>query len=235
MAEVTLAGSRVLVLGGSGVLGGLIAAELRRRGATVMLAGRDRERLHRRAAELGPDVPSVTFDLQHADHARFGVETAVQTLGGLDGVVNAAGVVGFGTLAETDDARLEELITTNLTGPLRVMRAALEHMSEGGYLVTISGVVAEQPVAGLSAYTAAKAGLAAAVQALRREVRRQGVHVLDARPPHTETGLASRAIFGQAPRFAPGLDPGTVATTIVDALARGTRELPAAAFTTQAA
>ncbi len=115
------------------------------------------------------------------------------------------------------------------------MRAALEHMSAGGFLVTISGVVAEQPVAGLSAYTAAKAGLAAAVQALRREVRRQGIRVLDARPPHTETGLASRAIFGHSPRFAPGLDPAAVAMTIVDALASGERELPAAAFAARAA
>lgn len=229
MGSVTLDGARTLVLGGSGVLGGLIAAELDRRGARVILAGRDAAALRRRAAEIGPDTPSVIADLTQTHHAHHAVSTAVTQLGGLDGLVNAAGVVAFGPLGETDDATLDELVAADLVGPLRVMRAAAEAM-DNGFMVNITGVVAEQPMAGIAAYSAVKAGLSAATIALGRELRRQGIHVLDARPPHTETGLAGRPIAGTAPSFGEGLDPKHVALTIVDGLAAGARELPSEAF-----
>ncbi len=229
MAAIELDGARVLVLGGSGELGSGIARELLARGARVVLAGRDAGRLQRRAAELAPGTPSVLGDLAEPSHAAHLVGTAAELLGGLDGVVNAAGVVAFGPLAKIDDATLDELVAADLVGPLRVIRAALAEM-DGGFVVNVTGVVAEAPVAGMAAYSAVKAGLSAASQALGRELRRAGVHVLDARPPHTETGLAGRAIAGSAPAFPEGLDPAAVAAAIVAALAAGKRELPAEAF-----
>jgi cyclic-di-GMP-binding biofilm dispersal mediator protein len=232
--EINLSGARTLVVGGSGVLGGLIAAELRTRGSTVMLAGRNTQRLHAAATNLGPGVPSVVFDLAVPGHADHVVDTTVHTLGGIDGVINAAGVVAFGPFAELEDATLEALVATNFTGPLRVIRRALPHM-DGGFVVNITGVVAEQPAAGLAAYSAVKAGLSAASQALGRELRRSGVHVMDARPPHTETGLAGRSIAGTAPQFPQGLAAAAVASTIVAGLAAGRRELPATDFISAAA
>lgn len=124
MSTRDLSGTRTLVLGGSGVLGSRVAGELRNRGGLVMLAGRDRVRLRERAAELGTDVPSVQFDLRQPHHADDVVTTAIDSLGGLDGVVNAAGVVAFGPLDELDDAALDELVATDLVGPLRVIRTA---------------------------------------------------------------------------------------------------------------
>ena len=194
-----------------------------------MLAGRDRNRLQQRAAEVGADVPSVQFDLRQPHHADHVVNTTIDTLGGLDGVVNAAGVVAFGPLEDLDDAALDELVATDLVGPLRVIRTAVPHL-EGGFVVNITGVVADQPMAGLAAYSAVKAGLSAATQALGRELRRQGIQVLDARPPHTETGLAGRSISGTAPAMPAGLDPSIVARVIVDGIANGSRELTAEAF-----
>jgi cyclic-di-GMP-binding biofilm dispersal mediator protein len=195
----------------------------------VVLAGRDAARLRAQAATLGPDVPSVVFDLTQPHHAPHVVDTAVATLGGLDGVVNAAGVVAFGPLAETDDAALDELVAVDLVGPLRVIRAALPQL-EGGFIVNLTGVVAEQPVAGMAAYSAVKAGLSAATRALTRELRARRIQVLDARPPHTETGLATRPIAGSAPSLPRGLDPRQVAVTVVDAISAGARELPADSF-----
>ena len=194
-----------------------------------MLAGRDRNRLQQRAAEVGADVPSVQFDLRQPHHADHVVNTTIDTLGGLDGVVNAAGVVAFGPLEDLDDAALDELVATDLVGPLRVIRTAVPHL-EGGFVVNITGVVADQPMAGLAAYSAVKAGLSAATRALGRELRRQGIQVLDARPPHTETGLAGRSISGTAPAMPAGLDPSIVARVIVDGIANGSRELSADAF-----
>lgn len=229
VAAIDLDGARILVLGGSGELGRRIAALLTKYGARVTLAGRNADRLVAAAAAIGPDVPSILFDLRVPAHAAHVVDTAAAQLGGLDGVVNAAGVVAFGGLADLDDGALDELVAADLAGPLRVMREALRHL-ENGFFVNITGVVAEHPVAGMAAYSAVKAGLSAASQALGRELRRRGVHVLDARPPHTETGLATRPVVGEAPRFPEGLDPDLVADRIVAALAAGERELAAGAF-----
>ena len=67
-------------------------------------------------------------------------------------------------------------------------------------------------------------------EALSRESRRLGVRVIDARPPHTETGLATRAIAGTAPNFPQGLSPISVAQRIVSAIATGETDLPSSAF-----
>jgi cyclic-di-GMP-binding biofilm dispersal mediator protein len=225
--------NRVLVLGGSGVLGKHIATELLQRGAVVVLAGRDPDRLHANASALGPETRSVIFDLSEPAHAAHVVTTAVELIGGLDGIVNAAGVVAFGGIDSLTDAALDELVAADFTGPLRVMRASLPVLG-GGFFVNITGVVAEQPMPGMAAYSAVKAGLSAATMALGRELRRQKIHVLDARPPHTETGLAERPIEGVANGFPEGLSPAHVAQVIVDGLAAGKRELPADAFTQDA-
>ena len=200
MPSIDLSPSRVLVLGGSGVLGGAIAEELTSRGASVMLAGRDADRLRTAASRLGPTVPSVLFDLREPHHADHVIDTAVATV-----------------------------METNLVGPLRVMQRALAHM-EGGFFVNLTGVVAERPMPGMAVYSAAKAGLSAASAALAKELRRNGIHVVDARPPHTETGLATRPVAGVAPAMPEGLSPQHVARVIVDGLASGARELPAEAF-----
>ena len=155
------------------------------------------------------DTPSVQFDLRQPHHADHVVNTAIDGLGGLDGVVNAAGVVAFGPFEELDDASLDELVAADFVGPLRVIRTALPHLNDG-FVVNITGVVADQPMAGLAAYSAVKAGLSSATQALGRELRRRGIQVLDARPPHTETGLAGRPISGTAPSMPVGLDPAHV-------------------------
>lgn len=124
-----LSGARTLVFGGSGVLGSRIAGELRSRGGKVMLAGRDRARLQERAAELGADVPSVEFDLRQPHRADLVVATAIDSLGGLDGVVNAAGVVAFGPLGELGDAALDELVATDLVGLLRAHASSRQRPS----------------------------------------------------------------------------------------------------------
>ncbi|MDH5421073.1 MAG: SDR family oxidoreductase [Acidimicrobiia bacterium] len=223
-----LTGKNVLILGGSGALGRRLAAEFHRRGSRVMLAGRSSADLADQARQLGPGVMFATFDLR--DDPGGIIDEAYRLFGALDGVVNAAGVVAFGPLEELSDDALNELVEVNLLGPLRVMRAAVQRM-DGGFLVNLTGVVAENPVGGMAAYSAVKAGLSAATRALVRELRSKRILVLDARPPHTETGLADRPIEGVAPELPVGLDPDGVAVRVVDAVAAGRRELAAADFT----
>lgn len=227
MADRSLDGASVVVVGASGGLGRHIARQLADCGALLTLAARDRAALE----SLGLDAPVVTADIRDAEAGAAIVAAALSARGRIDGVVNAAGVVAFGSLADTGDDVIEELFLTNVLGPLWLMRAAIPALTESrGFIANISAVVAEQPMPGMAAYAASKAALTAADRALTRELRAAGITVTDARPPHTETGLADRPIAGTAPKLREGLQPEAVAARIVAAIRAGEREIPAEAF-----
>lgn len=227
MSAHQLDGAVVAVVGASGALGSVIARGAATRGAQVLLVGRNAERLG--AVVEGAEV--VVGDLGDATLGERVAERARAVHGGLDGVVNAAGVVAFGALSDTDDAVVEELFLTNVIGPLFLARGVLPALRErGGFLANLSAVVAEQPMAGMVAYSASKAALTAADRALARELRRSGVDVVDVRPPHTETGLATRPLAGEPPRLPRGLEPSAVAEAVLDAVEAGRTEVPADSF-----
>ena len=219
-----LDGAVVLVLGADGGLGSRIAARLADAGATVVSAGRaDGElKLDIRAKQAAERIVSATLSAH----------------GKLDGLVIAAGVVAFGPASEVTDATIDELFQTNTAAPIRFARASFPALAESAtagrepFLVTLSGIVAEQPVAGIAAYSASKAGLAAYVVAAAREYRRSGIRLLDARPGHTGTSLSEHPIAGEAPQLASALDPDAVAERIVRAIADGEKDLPSSAFVT---
>ena len=221
-----LDGARVAVVGASGVLGSLLATELAARGARLLVAGRDADRLEALEAEA-----RVAADLGDASAGDAVAAAAREHLGGLDGLVNAAGVVAFGTLVDTPDEVVEELFLTNVVGPLFLLRRVLPLLEESqGFVLQLSAVVAEQPMPRMAAYSASKAALSAAATALRTELRRTRVEVYDVRPPHTETGLASRPLAGEAPRLSAGKDPAAGARRIVDAVEAGEHDLGPEAF-----
>jgi cyclic-di-GMP-binding biofilm dispersal mediator protein len=85
-------------------------------------------------------------------------------------------------------------------------------------------------MAGLAAYSASKAAFFAFNQAISRELRRDGIRVIDARPGHTETGLAGRAIGGVAPAFPTGMSADQVSDRIVKAIVEDEKDLPSSAF-----
>jgi short-subunit dehydrogenase len=227
VAERSLAGASIVVTGASGGIGRHIAQQLADAGARLTLTARNRSALE----ALGINATLVSADLRDAESGAAIVAAAVAAHSRLDGLVNAAGVVAFGSLADTNDEVIEDLFLTNVLGPLWLMRAAIPALTEShGFIANISAVVAEQPLAGMAAYAASKAALTAADRALARELRAAGISVTDARPPHTETGLADRPISGTAPRLKEGLQPEAVARRIVAAIIAGEREIPAEAF-----
>lgn len=219
----------MVVLGGSGALGSLVGRELTTRGARVLLVGRDADRLATAAVEGGPTV--VITDVADAAAADEVAVAAREHLGGLDGFVNAAGVVAFGPLVDTPDEVVEELFLTNVVGPLVMLRRLLPMLVESkGFVAQVSAVVAERPLPGMVAYSASKAATSAVATALRTELRRARVSVHDIRPPHTETGLATRPLAGSAPALPTGHRPEDVARRIVDAIEAGEDDVAAAAF-----
>jgi cyclic-di-GMP-binding biofilm dispersal mediator protein len=209
-----------LVAGGTGGLGGLIAAELRGRGCIVTTVARSPR----------SDSAHISADLRSPDAISAVMSSIVERHGALDIVVNAMGVVAFGPLDTTSIDTIEELFLTNTFAHIFLMKEALKCARQGSVLVGISGVIAEQNLPGMSVYGSSKAAVRSFNEALTREARRSGVRVIDARPPHTETGLATRAIAGDPPRMPAGLAPIKVAQRIVQAIADGETDLPSTAF-----
>jgi short-subunit dehydrogenase len=216
-----LSGQHVVVVGATGVLGAAVAREFTVRGARVSAIVREHSRL---------DGASVSQYALADVTDRSALVSAIASVAPFDGFVNAAGVVAFGNVVELDDATLSRLFTVNSVAPLVMLRECATHLADGGFFMNLSGVVATQPVGGMAAYSASKAAAWAAMQAAGRELRRRRIDVIDARPPHTETGLAGRAIAGTAPKMPHGLEPNVVARRIVDAIAVGERDLPVEAF-----
>ena len=223
-----LDGAVVAVVGASGGLGAPIAHRLAERGARLVLAGRRTDRLDALAID---GASTVALDLRDVNAGDSLVAAAQDAFGRLDGVVNAAGVVAFGPLTDTDDVVLEELFLTNVLGPLWLIKRVVPVLAmTRGFFVNISAVVAEAPMPGMVAYSASKAALTGADRALFRELRRRHVRVCDARPPHTETGLAERPLAGVSPSLPEGLSPERVAARIVAAIEADETEVAADQF-----
>lgn len=215
-----LSGTRFLVAGATGALGSRLARALHSEGASVALAGRDRQRLGDLAAEL--DAPASALDLARPAEA---ISAAAGALGGLDGLVVATGVVAFGAADGLPDAVARELFEVNALGPMALIRAALDELGSPAAVVVLSAVVAEFPTAGMAAYSASKAALSAYLAALRRERRKHGLTVLDVRPPHLDTAFADRALHGAPPALPEPADPDALVSAILDALRADRREV----------
>ncbi len=204
--------ARILVFGAGGGLGKPIVSRLERAGARLSLSGR------------------AKADLREPDAAQRAVAEATQDLGGLDGIVIAAGVVAFGAAAEVDDDTVDDLLLVNYLAPVRIVREALNALGPGGFVLNISAVVADKPMPGMAAYSASKAAVSAFLTSVRSEARASKIRIIDVRPPHTETGLADRPIAGGAPKLPHGLAPGHVADRIVAAIVNDETDLRAADF-----
>jgi short-subunit dehydrogenase len=222
-------GKTVVVIGASGVLGGLISEALTERGARVIGSA------HSAAGMLkAASVAETVLPLDIADEASIKEFSSAlrDVVESIDGIVIATGVAAFGPMAETPADVVSQVMSVNATGPISVITHLLPLCREGGesFVLTLSGKIAEIPTAGLAAYSAAKSALYAYSVAAGREIRRGGVRWVDARPGHTETGFADRSIHGAAPDFGQGMEPRVVAERIVQGIAGGERDLPSTAF-----
>ncbi len=219
-----LTDQRILVAGATGTLGGLLATALHDAGASVALAARDADALGAAAAGLD-GAPTVKLELIDPASPERAVAAAADALGGLDGLVVATGVVAFGAATELGNATAAEVMTVNATGPMALVRAALDRIEGPGSITCLSAIVADFPTAGMAVYSASKAALSAYLAAVRREVRRDGIAVLDVRPPHLDTPFSEGALAGEPPKLpAPG-DPGELVAAVLSALREDKREL----------
>jgi NAD(P)-dependent dehydrogenase (short-subunit alcohol dehydrogenase family) len=163
----------------------------------------------------GGTARAFPADLQARGAAEAAVGAAVESFGGLQVLVNNAGVGAFGDLAETTDETWDRVIGTNLTAVFRLTRAALPHLTaSGGHVFMVSSLAGKNPIAGMAAYCASKAALDQLTACLMLEVRQKGVKVTTIAPGSVDT------TFGALPRTDASwmLTPEDVAGTLVDLL-----------------
>lgn len=187
-------GKRILITGGSSGIGLALAHALLAKGARVAITGRRAKMVADAVTELkagDSEVHGVVADIATPEGRATTLEGALQKLGGLDILVNNAGGVRAGRLENTPEAELQAMIDIDLVAPIMLTRAALPVLREGGdaVIVSISSGIALVGAPFYATYAAVKAGLANFGEALRRELKGEGIHVMTVYPGGTDTPM----------------------------------------------
>jgi NAD(P)-dependent dehydrogenase (short-subunit alcohol dehydrogenase family) len=230
-APQNLGGKVAIVTGGSRGIGLAIADACLSRGASVVITGRDGSHLDAATKELGKDsaqrVHAVRADVRDPGGAAKAIDASVERFGGLDILINNAGVGVFAPVADMDVAQWREVIETNLSGVFFCCHAAIPHMRArgGGWIINISSLAGKNSFTSGAAYCASKAGLNAFSEALMQEVRYDNIRVSYVMPGSVATGFA-HGTSPSGPADDWKLSPGDVAQVVVDLLGHPARSLP---------
>jgi 3-oxoacyl-[acyl-carrier protein] reductase len=199
MAMESLRGKVAVVTGGSRGIGLAIARALVADGVQVAITGRSAAHLAsaRKTIEAaGPGaVETLQADVRTFDAVTRAIDAAASRFGGLDILINNAGIGIFTAVAAMSPEQWSEVIDTNLTGVFNACRAALPHMRKrgGGFIINISSLAGKNPFADGAAYCASKAGLNAFSEALMQEVRYDNIRVSYVCPGSVATDFAGHS------------------------------------------
>ena len=179
-----------LVTGGSSGIGLAIAGMLREEGYELTLAARTLDRLQEAGDRLGCAV--VQADVSREEDCVRLVAAHAEQHGGLNVLVNSAGVGIAGRVGETQAKQWDLQLGVNLRGAFLVTREALPYLrTSRGYIVNLASIAGTIPTPGLAAYGAAKAGLIALTRSLDREEAEHGVRVSALCPGFVDTPMAA--------------------------------------------
>lgn len=165
---------------------------------------------------LGGKALAFPGDVREASFTSAAVAAASERFGGLQILVNNAGIGLFTDVAQTSDAQWDDVIATNLTAPFRLTRAALPHLARrGGHVIMVSSLAGANANPGMAAYAASKAALDHFARCLLLEVRSSGVKVSVVAPGSVDTRFSGPALSRGASWK---LTADDVATTVLDLL-----------------
>ena len=203
--SLRMQGRRVLITGGASGIGRATAALLRQEGAVVAVMDRDAASAANVAAECG--AIAITADVSDEASVQRGVDEAASKLGGLDGLVNAAGIFHPQLMMETDLAIWQQTFAVNMTGVFLVCRAAVPHLrrADKASIVNIASGVALQPTgAGGAAYAASKAGVIGLTRSIASELA-PNIRVNSVCPGAVETPMTAGFLRDASGVIAPSI------------------------------
>lgn len=191
-----LTGKNALVTGATGGIGGAIAEALHAQGATVVLSGRQADKLEALKSKLGERALVQPCDLANKEQVGKLIDETIKVVGGrLDILVNNAGLTRDNLFMVMKDEQWDEVIAVNLTSTFMLMRAAARHMmrSRTGYgriinISSVSGIIGNP---GQGNYAASKAGMIGMTKSLAREVASRGVTANCIAPGFIETAMTA--------------------------------------------
>lgn len=218
---------RALVTGGAGGIGGAIADELLARGASVLLVDRDEAALERAAQRLsryGERAGTLAADLtRNADRERL-CAAAAAWRGGINVLVNNAGVNHFHMFADQPPEQLDLAVAINLQAPMHLCRALLPHLQRQpeACILNTGSVFGAIGYPGYAVYSATKFAVRGFTEALRRELAGTNVSVRYIAPRATRTGINTSAVERMNDELGVAMDPpALVAKAVCDMLAGG--------------
>ena len=203
MARRKLAGLRVLVTGASQGIGRALVVEAAKRGCRVLAAARSQPLLDELAAEVrttGGTIETVAADVTDPASRTAMVTAATQHFGGLDVLVNNAGIGATGHFMDSEPEVLRRIFETNFFGLTETTRAFLPLLKQGvtPAIVNISSVVGKRALPARSLYSASKFAVMGFSEAIRAELAKDGIDVLVVSPGLTQTNFSKNMLEAKA-------------------------------------
>lgn len=190
----TLNGKRALVTGASRGIGKAIALALATEGADVAITyEHSREKAEDLITQIrasGQNAYAFQADSANPKAVKDSVDQAAKALGGLDILINNAGIFQFGSLDDLELSVLDSVISVNIKSAILASQAALAHLPQGGRIINMGSCLADRvPSAGLSIYSMSKAALVAFTKGLARDLGPRGINVNIVHPGPTDTDM----------------------------------------------
>lgn len=197
MAEASInfnfSDQRILITGGTSGMGEATAIAFVEAGANVIISGRNQERAGAIMESLTNAPGSIQFiaaDVSDSSECQILVSQAVGLLGGLDIVVNSAGVIYHATVEETTDAQWHDTMNVNVNGTFYVCRAAIPHMkTDGGTIINIASDAALSGSNHLTAYCASKGAVLLMTRAMAKDYARDNIRIVPICPGDVDTPM----------------------------------------------
>lgn len=222
-----LTNKTAIVTGGTKGIGRGIAEALIDEGVQVCISARHQSEIDAVVSQLNTKGKAIGLvcDVREYDQVKGLIEYAVKELGGLDILINNAGVGTFKTVAETSPGDFRAVLETNLFGVFYCCHEAIPQMKQrgGGYIINISSLADANPHPRMAAYNASKFGLNGFSEALMQEVRHDGIKVSYIMP-----GSVNTEFGGDTPSDEKSwqLTPKDIARVVIDLLQHDDRSLP---------
>ena len=211
-----------VVTGGTKGIGRAIADALLGQGARVVVAARTESDVREAESAMGENARGVACDVR--DHGSAGrlLDAAASEFGGVDIMINNAGVGRFGSVEDLSVEDWDAVMETNLSGVFYCTRAAIPHLKQrgGGWIINIGSLAGKNAFPGGAAYNASKFGLIGFSEALMQEVRHDGIRVSYIMPGSVSTSDFSSGVAEWK------IQPQDLGQIVLDLLATPDRTLP---------